>query len=26
MGHDLPRPLWGEIIGTIVEHAQGAGH
>lgn len=23
MGHDLPRPLWGEIVGEIVGHMRG---
>lgn len=22
MGHDLPRPLWGKLIGAIAEHAR----
>lgn len=25
MGHDLPRPLWPEIVGAIADHAAGAG-
>ena len=24
MGHDLPRPLWDELIGAIAEHARAA--
>ena len=24
MGHDLPRPLWPEIVGAIADHAAGA--
>ena len=25
MGHDLPRPLWPQIVGAIADHARAAG-